>query len=84
MEIPGSQVFTISSSIVGREYSLLVQLPGGYDDTTRAFPVVYVLDAQWDFPLVGAIYGSQYYDGFVPAFIIVGVTWGEQIPSTTP
>ncbi len=80
MEIPGSQVFTISSSIVGREYSLLVHLPRGYDDTTRAFPVVYVLDAQWDFPLVGAIYGSQYYDGFVPAFIIVGITWGGTNP----
>ncbi len=81
MELPGSQHLSISSSIVGREYSILVQLPRGYGDTTRSFPVVFVLDAQWDFPLVGAIYGSQYYDGFVPALIIVGITWGGANPN---
>lgn len=81
VELPGSQMFSLSSSIVGREYSILVQLPGGYGDTTRSFPVVFVLDAQWDFPLVGAIYGSQYYDGFVPALIIVGITWGGANPN---
>ncbi|HEY4612893.1 MAG TPA: alpha/beta hydrolase-fold protein, partial [Bacteroidota bacterium] len=37
-------------------------------------------DAQWDFPLVYSIYGSQYYDGFVPGLIIVGITWGGPNP----
>lgn len=81
VELPGSQLLTISSSIVGREYSVHVQLPRGYRETSRSFPVVYVLDAQWDFPLVGAVYGSQYYDGFVPALIIVGITWGGSNPN---
>ncbi len=80
VEIPGSQLHSLSSTMVGREYNLLVQFPRGYDDETKSFPVVFVLDAQWDFPLVQAIYGSQYYDGFVPAFVIVGITWGGENP----
>jgi predicted alpha/beta superfamily hydrolase len=39
------------------------------------------LDAQWDFPLVSAIYGEQYYDGFIPGAIIVGITWGGENPN---
>jgi len=34
------------------------------------------MDSQWDFPLVTSIYGEQYYDGFIPELIVVGVTWG--------
>jgi len=40
--------------------------------------VVYLLDGQWDFPLVQAVYGSQYYDGFVPSVVVVGITWSGQ------
>lgn len=80
VEIPGSQLLKMSSSIVGQEYEMYVQLPGNYSDTSKAFPVLYVLDGQWDFPLVTAIYGQQYYDGFVPALIIVGITWGGKNP----
>jgi predicted alpha/beta superfamily hydrolase len=37
--------------------------------------VVYLLDSQWDFPLVNAVFGEQYYDGFVPELVTVGVAW---------
>src|SRR5690606_18527500 len=37
--------------------------------------------SQWDFPLVSAIYGQQYYDGFIPETILVGVTWGGENPN---
>jgi len=74
--IPGTEKRTVSSSILGEDFDLLVNLPRGYQDTTKSFPVVYLLDAQWDFPLVNAVYGEQYYDGFVPAVIVVGITWG--------
>jgi pimeloyl-ACP methyl ester carboxylesterase len=40
-----------------------------------------VLDAQWDFPLVYSILGQQYYDGFVPGLILVGITWGGESPN---
>jgi predicted alpha/beta superfamily hydrolase len=81
VKIPGTQLLHITSSIMGQEYGLYVNLPRYYDDTTRIFPVLYLLDAQWDFPLVNAVFGEQYYDGFVPEFITVGITWAGKNPN---
>lgn len=80
--IPGSEVRKIASSIVkGQEYELQIMLPGGYADKTKKYPVVYLMDSQWDFPLVKSIYGEHYYDGFIPELIVVGVTWGGINPN---
>lgn len=80
--IPGSQVRTITSSIVkGQEYELHILLPGNYSKSTKKYPVVYLMDSQWDFPLVKSLYGQHYYDGFIPEMIIVGVTWGGIRPN---
>lgn len=80
--IPGTELKRINSSIVpGQEYVLHIMLPGGYADSNKTYPVVYLMDSQWDFPLVSALYGEQYYDGFIPAMIVVGVTWGGTNPN---
>jgi predicted alpha/beta superfamily hydrolase len=79
--IPGSQIRTITSAIVkGQEYELQILLPGSYSQGEKKYPVVYLMDSQWDFPLVKSLYGQQYYDGFIPELIIVGVTWGGPRP----
>ncbi len=80
--IPGSQTRHITSSIVkGQEYELQIALPGGYEKSDHKYPVVYLMDSQWDFPLVTAINGQQYYDGFIPELIIVGIMWGGSNPN---
>lgn len=80
--IPGSQLKQITSSIVaGQEYQLHIMLPGGYVTSNKLYPVVYLMDSQWDFPLLTALYGQQYYDGFIPQLIVVGVTWGGANPN---
>lgn len=82
VDIPGSEVRKITSSIVkGQEYELHILLPGGYKNSDKKYPVVYLMDSQWDFPLVKCIYGEHYYDGFIPELIIVGVTWGGVNPN---
>lgn len=81
VDIPGSQVRKINSEIVNQEYELHILLPGGYEKSTKKYPVVYLMDSQWDFPLVKSIYGQHYYDGFIPEMIIVGVTWGGIKPN---
>ena len=81
VEMPGTHLLTVHSSIVGRDYDLYVGFPRHYADTTRRFPVVYILDGQWDFQLVNAINGGQYYDGFIPEVILVGITWGGEHPN---
>jgi len=81
VEIPGTHLLKIRSAIVGQDYDLMINLPRNYRDTTRAFPVLYLLDAQWDFPLVNAVFGEQYYDGFVPEIVTVGIAWGGKNPN---
>lgn len=80
VEIKGTQVQKIFSEIMNQEYELHVNIPRFYEDTSRSFPVLFLLDSQWDFPLMQAIYGEQYYDGFVPELLIIGITWaGENV-----
>ena len=82
VDISGSEVRKITSSIVtGQEYELQILLPGGYKNSTKKYPVVYLMDSQWDFPLVKSLYGEHYFDGFIPELIVVGVTWGGVNPN---
>lgn len=80
VEIPNTRTLGIHSAIVGQEYTLHIDLPANYGQSTEAYPVLYLLDGQWDFPLVSAIYGEQYFDGFIPGIITVGITWGGDYP----
>ena len=81
VEIGGTQALHLTSSIVGQEFNLSVNIPRDYKDSSKIFPVIYLLDGQWDFPLMNAIYGEQYYDGFVPGAIVVGIAWGGANPN---
>ncbi len=80
--LKGSQTKTFTSNIVrGQEYVLQVSLPAGYENSSKKYSVVYLMDSQWDFQLLTALYGEQYFDGFIPEAIIVGITWGGQNPN---
>ncbi|MET0394594.1 MAG: alpha/beta hydrolase-fold protein [Chitinophagaceae bacterium] len=81
VSIPGSESRTIRSAIVGQDYVLQIRLPASYAAGAKQYPVVYLMDSQWDFPLLTSLYGEQYYDGFIPELIIVGVTWGGANPN---
>ena len=75
VEIKGTQIQYLYSKIMDQEYELQINLPRGYAESNEKFPVFFLLDSQWDFPLVQALYGQQYYDGFVPGVVTVGITW---------
>jgi predicted alpha/beta superfamily hydrolase len=80
VEIANTRTMGLHSSIVGQEYTLNINLPANYGKSTDSYSVLYLLDGQWDFPLVSAIYGEQYFDGFIPGVITVGITWGGDNP----
>jgi predicted alpha/beta superfamily hydrolase/quercetin dioxygenase-like cupin family protein len=81
VEIPNTQSLVLHSALADRDYVLHVNLPANYEAAgDKRYPVVYLLDGQWDFPLLYAIYGEQYFDGFIPAFITVAITWGGANP----
>jgi len=81
VEIPNTQLLKIASAIVGQEYDLYIHLPRNYGSKNQKYPVLYLLDAQWDFPLVTTIFGQQFCDGFLPGLVIVGITWGGKNPN---
>ncbi len=79
--IPGSEIRQLHSSETGRDYDLYIRLPEDYFKYPKVkYPVLYLLDAQWDFKLLDSIYGSLHYDGFIPQMIIVGITYSGEEP----
>jgi predicted alpha/beta superfamily hydrolase len=78
--LPDTELRTIRSSATGQSYDIYVLLPTEYS-SSKAYPVLYVLDGQWDFKLLDSVYGGLLYDGFVPEMIIVGVTYSGESPN---
>ena len=71
--LPGTEIRSISSSHTGRQYDIYVQPVA--DTTGKRYPAVYLLDAQWDFPMVTGIHGGLHADQFVPKAFLIGITY---------
>lgn len=79
--LPGTQVRTLPPTAAGRHYQLYIHLPASFATSPgRRYPVLYVTDGYWDFPLVAAAYGSLVYDRVVPEFVIVAVGYAGAQP----
>ncbi|RYY77185.1 MAG: alpha/beta hydrolase [Gammaproteobacteria bacterium] len=78
-ELPNTEVFSFESKETGNTYNISVAFPGSYTqaDESKTYPVVYVIDAQWQYPLMYTTYGAVNYDGEMPEAILVGVSWKE-------
>ncbi|MBI5961215.1 MAG: alpha/beta hydrolase [Chloroflexi bacterium] len=71
----------LKSSVTGHNYDIYVRFPSEYaQNKEKKYPVLYVLDGQWDFKLLDSIYGGLFYDGFVPELILVGITYSGPNP----
>jgi len=74
--LPGTQLRTLHAAATGRDYDIQISLPADYARNPNArYPVLYVLDGQWDFKLMLSVQGGLVYDRWTPQIIIVGVTW---------
>jgi gluconolactonase len=74
--IPETEIRTITSRETGHRYDLYVYKPARITrDGARKYPVLYLLDGQWDFKLLASIQGGLFYDRYVPDVIIVGITY---------
>jgi predicted alpha/beta superfamily hydrolase len=78
--IAGTELRELTSSSTGRDYHLYVHLPDGYAESEKSYPVLYLLDGQWNFKLLASIYLGLRHDMFVPEMIIVGITYGGESP----
>ena len=73
----GTEERTFFSTIRGREYHLSVALPDSYKTSTHAYPVIYVLDGDFNFGVAAGL--TRFSNAFrqVPELIIVGIGVGH-------
>ncbi len=64
-----------------RQYQLHIGLPASFKaNPTKKYPVVFVTDGYYDFPLVLATYSNLTYDRTVPEAIVVGLGYAGDNP----
>jgi predicted alpha/beta superfamily hydrolase len=74
--VRGSEVRSMKSTSTGRSYDLYIAKPADFDkNKDKKYPVLYLLDGQWDFKLLDSIVGGLVYDRQMPDIVIVGVTY---------
>ncbi|TQV78290.1 alpha/beta hydrolase [Exilibacterium tricleocarpae] len=75
LELPRIQVVPIQDPNTGREYELLIKLPGGYDKSgDKKHPVIYFTDAMWHVEILSATVEYVIEDA-----ILVGITWQKNL-----
>jgi predicted alpha/beta superfamily hydrolase len=79
--IQNSELIGLHSEQTGRDYELIVGVPESYaKEPDRRYPVLYLLDGQWDFNLVNTLTGGLRYDRVAPEFLIVGISYAGDAP----
>lgn len=78
-QLANTEVWTVPDPVSGRRYEIFVGLPASYEaESDRRYPVVYVTDAAFAFPLIGSI--SRRVGGGgegLEDFILIGLSYAE-------
>jgi predicted alpha/beta superfamily hydrolase len=69
----GTEARTLFSTSRGRDYHLSVALPDSYTTATQAYPVMYVLDGDFNFGVAAGLTRFSNWFRKVPELIIVGI-----------
>lgn len=77
--LKGTQVWTVPDPVSGRDYEVFVSLPASYETSpNRRYPVVYVTDADYAFPIIRQIARRVNLDGpVIEEFILVGLSYSR-------
>ena len=73
--IPNTEVRMVSSSNVGQEYEIFVALPHNHTSADKAYPDLYVLDANWSFGLITETIRLLQLGEELPEMIIAGIAY---------
>lgn len=78
-EVLGSEVWDVPDPVSGRDYQVFVALPAGYaDNPDKRYPVLYVTDADYAFPLVWQMARRLNIEGRkIDDFILVGLSYAK-------
>lgn len=77
--LTGTQVWPVPDPVSGRDYQVFVSLPASYETSPqRRYPVLYVTDADYAFPIIRQIARRVNLDGpVVEEFILVGLSYSR-------
>jgi hypothetical protein len=70
----------LKSTNTGREYQIAVGLPASYATTDQHYPVLYLLDGNWLFPMAQSVARMMYFSPEVrdiPEVVIVGIGYNS-------
>lgn len=75
--LAGTQVWSVPDPVSGREYKVFVSLPPSYEtQPDRRYPVLYVTDADYAFPIIRQIARRVNLDEpRIEEFILVGLSY---------
>lgn len=77
-ELPNTQVHQLPAQKNGRHYEVWVDLPASYASATRPFPVLFVTDANYAFPLIRSIRTRLGAGGQnIEDFVLVGLSYAK-------
>lgn len=78
-EMPNTQVHQLPAQSNGRHYEVWVELPPSYGKTEKKFPVLFVSDASYAFPLIRSIRNRLGAGGQnIEDFVIVGLSYAKE------
>ncbi len=75
VEIKDTELRTLKSKHVGEEYKINIFFPKDYDKENRRYPVVYVLDAEYNFGCVAYITRRLIKNGDISKILLVGIAF---------
>ena len=76
--LSGTEVIATPTSRFSREYEVYVSLPRDYASTTKRYPVLYVTDAPYAFPIIRAITNRVQDHGVgLQSFILVSLSYAK-------
>lgn len=77
--LAGTQVWTAPDPISGRDYDVFVSLPASYESSPqRRYPVLYVTDADYAFPIIRQIARRVNLEGpVIEEFILIGLSYSR-------
>lgn len=77
--LTGTQVWSVPDPVSGRDYEVFVSLPASYEaQPNRRYPVLYVTDADYAFPIIRQIARRVNLEGpVIEEFILVGLSYAK-------
>jgi len=75
VEIRDTEMRFLKSKHVDQTYEIDISLPKGYEQETTRYPVLYVLDAEYNFGCVAYIVRRLIRNGDIPKILVVGIAY---------